>query len=199
MINSGNLRFNGKLNYQNGLRFYFSKQGHVVSFLIDTIGDRKKRIRVTMHPDVNHERAHVHINMHDASISIDTCEVIAGDCDNITRKIICDWINKHREDLLDLWEIVKRGQPYKPAVERIRHARSFKEYGFIGKEPRRKTFVGNVTIWHHDDITQELNADGTLTIISEGDLFVGLPTDFHEGNIIFESVNGEVYRGKVNI
>lgn len=110
MINSGNLRFNGKLNYQNGLLFYFSNQGHVVSFLISTIGDRKRKVKVTMHSDVNQERAHVHINNHGASIAIDTCEVLAGDCDNRTRRTIGDWINKNREDLLDLWEIVKSGQ-----------------------------------------------------------------------------------------
>lgn len=199
MINSGNLRFNGKLNYQNGLLFYFSNQGHVVSFLISTIGNRKRKVKVTMHSDVNHERAHVHINDHGASIAIDTCEVLAGDCDNRTRRTIGDWINKNREDLLDLWEIVKSGQSYRPVLERIRSNRSFDEYGFSGEEPRRKTVVGNVTVWHNKDIIQKRNANGTQTVISDGDLFIGIPANFQEGNIIFESMNGIVHRRRLNI
>ena len=41
-----------------------------------------------MHPDINHDRPHVHIGQHDASIAIDTEELLAGDCDKRTLSTI---------------------------------------------------------------------------------------------------------------
>lgn len=58
MIDVRSLKIGGRqLNRQNGLVFYFTGHGHVVSFLIDVIKDKKRQIRVTMEPDVNHEEA----------------------------------------------------------------------------------------------------------------------------------------------
>jgi len=67
MIDERKIRYNGKLNYQNGLLFYFSGNRHIISFLVRKIDDGKNLIRVTMHPDHNHGRPHVHINEHNAS------------------------------------------------------------------------------------------------------------------------------------
>lgn len=100
MIDIRRLRFDGKFNYHNGLRFYFKRHGHVISFLVQEIGDRKRKIKVTMHPDPNHDRAHVHIGEHGASFALDTGELLAGECDNRTRQSVQKWIHEHKEDLL---------------------------------------------------------------------------------------------------
>lgn len=121
MIDVERLRFDGKLNYQEGLSFYFSREGHVISFLVKTVWNKKKSIRVTMQQDVNHHRAHVHINDHDATIAIDNGEKLAGKCDGRTLAAVQEWIGEHREALQELWDITKAGtEDYRPYVERIR-------------------------------------------------------------------------------
>ena len=121
MIDPRNLKYDGRQrNHQNGLIFYFTRQGHVLSFLIDVIGDRKRKIKVTMHPDINHGRAHVHIDEHGASFAVDNGELIVGNCDSKTRKMMKNWIARHREDLLQLWDTIKKGERYQPVVERIK-------------------------------------------------------------------------------
>lgn len=119
MIVVKKLRYKGKLNYQNGLSFYFKAQGRVISFYVANVYDKKKKLKVTMQPDPNHKRAHVHIDKHDASFAIDTGELLAGQCDNKTCGMVGEWINKHRQDLLELWDIAKKGADYKPMVEKI--------------------------------------------------------------------------------
>lgn len=185
------LRLDGKLNYHKGLSFSFSRHNHVISFLIDTIGDRKKMIRVTMQPDINHERPHVHIGNHGASIAIDTGELLAGDCDNRTLATVQDWIYRHRRDLQELWNLVKGGGQYEQAVERIRRDLSFRDYGFRGEEPREMTVIRGVKIWHNGEIIIE-NESNRIIVVCEGDIFVGLPSNFSEGSMTFEAVNGEV-------
>lgn len=184
-------RLNGKLNYHNGLSFSFSRHNHVISFLIDTIGDRKKKIRVTMQPDINHERPHVHIGQHGASIAIDTGELLAGDCDIRTLATIRDWINRHRRDLQELWDLAKGSGHYEQAVERIRRDLSFRDFGFRGDEAEVMTEINGVKIWHNGEIV--IDRDGnTIIVVCEGDMYVGLPSDFTEGSMTFEAVDGEV-------
>ena len=123
MIDHGKLRFNGKLNSQSGLHFYFTKHGFAVSFLIDTISDKRKTIKVTMEKDPNHKCPHVHIaqqKIHQASFDVKTGELIVGKCDNRTQEKVGDWIKKHRKDLLQLWDVIQEGKDYKPIVEKIR-------------------------------------------------------------------------------
>lgn len=191
MINVSELRFDGKFNYQNGLLFYFSKQGRVISFLIQEIGDRKRRIRVTMQPDRNHERPHVHINDHGVSFAIDTGELLAGKCETRTQRAVEKWIERHRSDLLELWEIVKAGRDYRPKVERIRRDEEFGEYGFKGIKPESFILIDDVKIWYDGKITQEKD-ENNKKIISEGNMFVGLPNNYQEGRMIFESLKGSV-------
>lgn len=193
MIDVRKLKYDGRqLNHQDGLVFYFTEQGHVVNFLIDIIGDRKCKVRVTMQPDINHARPHVHINEHGASFAIDTGQLLAGDCDGKTQGLIRNWIGRHREDLLELWDIAKRGGNYQPVVERIQRARSFEDFGFQGKEPQHKTVIGKVIVWHNDEIVKERNADGSITVIGVGDMYVGLPNNYQEGSMHFETLQGEV-------
>lgn len=103
MIDIGNLKYDGRQrNHQNGLTFYFTKKCQMLSFLIDVVDDKKRKIKVTMHPDINHDRPHVHINEHGASFAVDTGELLAGNCDNNTRRLIENWIARHRDDLNQL-------------------------------------------------------------------------------------------------
>lgn len=79
MINTRTIKYDGRQrNHQNGLTFYFTRQGQVLNFLIDFIGDRKRKVKVTMHADVNHGRPHVHIGDHGASFAVDNGELLVG-------------------------------------------------------------------------------------------------------------------------
>ena len=54
MIDIRKLKVNGKFNYQNGLSFYYKDHGRFISFYIDDIPVRRRKIKVTMQPDSNH-------------------------------------------------------------------------------------------------------------------------------------------------
>lgn len=107
MIDFSKIRFDGELNVQNGLSFYVSIRPRIVSFLIETIGVRKRKIRVTILQELNHDRPHVHLDGHKASFAIDNGELLAGHCDNLTQLTIRRWIRRHRSDLLQLWKYVQ--------------------------------------------------------------------------------------------
>lgn len=194
MIDIRFLKYDGRQrNYQNGLTFYFTRQGHVLNFLIDVVGDRKRKIKVTMHPDSNHVRAHVHLDGHSASFAVDNGELIAGNCDTKIRKLIGNWIIRHQEDLFQLWDIIKRGEKrYQSIVENIRLERSFEEWDFKGKEPRYKNVIDEAAIWHNDKLLTEKKEDGNIIVIGTGDIFVGVPADYPEGYITIVSLDGKV-------
>ena len=192
MFDIRRLRFDGKFNYQNGLRFYFSRHGHVISFLVQEIGDRRRKIRVRMEPDVNHERPHMHIDEHNASFDVNTGELMEGECDVQTRQAVQNWILRHKGDLLELWDIAKAGIDYRPYVRRIREGKDFTDFGFKGKKPDTCTIIERVKIWYEGELIQEVDYDNVNHVISEGDMFVGLPEEFLEGRMIFESLNGKV-------
>lgn len=193
MIEISNLKYDGRQrNHQNGLTFYFTKHCQMLSFLIDVVGDRKRKIKVTMHPDINHDRAHIHINEHGASFAVDTGELLAGDCDNKTRMLIENWITRHRDDLYQLWDIVKRGGDYKPAVKKIRLDKCFEECGFRGEEPRYKSIIDRAVIWHNDEVLTERQNNGSVLVIGGGDMFVFLPAGYSDDCFTFESLSGSV-------
>lgn len=192
MFDIRRLRFDGKFNYQNGLRFYFSRHGHVISFLVQEIGDRRRKIRVRMEPDVNHERPHMHIDEHNASFDVNTGELMEGECDVQTRQAVQNWILRHKGDLLELWDIAKASIDYRPYVRRIREGKDFTDFGFKGKKPDTCTIIERVKIWYEGELIQEEDYDNVNHVISEGDMFVGLPEEFLEGRMIFESLNGKV-------
>ena len=165
MIDIGNLKYDGRQrNHQNGLTFYFTKKCQMLSFLIDVVDDKKRKIKVTMHPDINHDRPHVHINEHGASFAVDTGELLAGNCDNNTRRLIENWIARHRDDLNQLWNIIKRGGIYKPAVIKIRRDKSYEECGFTGREPRNTTIFDGIVIWHNDELLKEHQNNGSVLV-----------------------------------
>lgn len=192
MIDIRRLRFDGKFNYQSGLRFYFTRHGHVVSFLVQEIGDRKRKIRVRMEPDVNHERPHVHIDEHGASFDVKTGELMEGKCDARTQHTMREWILRHRKDLLELWDIVKRGRDYRPHVKRIQEDKDFADYGFKGEEPENYIAIDGVKIWYDGELIQEVDAKNVRHIATEGNMYVVLPEGYQEGSMTFESVNGKV-------
>lgn len=173
MIEVSDLKYDGRQrNHQNGLTFYFTKHCHMLSFLIDVVKDRKRKIKVTMHPDINHDRAHIHINEHGASFAVDTGELLAGGCDTKTRLLIENWITRHRDDLYQLWDIVKRGGDYQPSVKKIKLDKSFEESRFRGKKPRFKTIIDGAVIWHNDELLKERFNNGSTLVIGAGDMYV---------------------------
>ena len=113
----------------------------------------KPRIKVRMEPDVNHERAHVHINEHNASFDVNTGELMEGECDVRTRQTVQNWILRHKGDLLELWDIAKVGIDYRPYVRRIREDKDFTDFGFKGTKPDTCTIIERVKI--EDQLTGE--------------------------------------------
>lgn len=193
MIDPRSLKYDGRQrNHLNGLTFYFTRQGHVLIFLIDVIGDKKRKIKVTIHPDINHGRAHVHIDEHGASFAVDNGELLAGNCDANTRKLMENWIARHRGDLLQLWDIIKRGGEYQPAVERIRHKKTFDDFGFRGDEPRYKSVIDGVIVWHNENLLVERDEEGKVLAMGEGDLYVVIPEDYPDGHITIVPLEGDL-------
>lgn len=191
MIDVENLKYDGRQrNHQNGLTFYFTRQANVLSFLIDTVEDKRRKIKVKMYHEINHDRPHVHIDGHDATFAVDTGDLLAGECDNKTRKLIGNWIARHRDDLLQLWEIVIRGEVYQPVVERIQRSRNNWEYHFRGAEPRYKTVIDDVIVWHNDKILIERNNNGGVLVVGVGDLFVVFPANYPRDHIVFDLLEG---------
>jgi len=193
MIDVRKIHYNGKLNYQNGLLFYFSGNRRIVSFLVRKIDDGKNWIRITMHPDRNHGRPHVHINEHDASFAIDTGELLAGKCDTKTNERIGNWIRLHRGDLKQLWDIAKSGGRYEPIVERIQKDLDFEEFGFKCKEPKHKERVQGVLIWHNEKFTCKYQED-SIEITCEGNMYIGVPKGVDDSHIVYISKYGDVVK-----
>ena len=196
MIDINIIRFNGKLNFQDGLCFYFTNGMHTVSFLIQEIGDRKRKIKVSMHPDFNHGRPHVHINGHDASIAIDNGELLAGDCETRSLKIVQEWIKKHRSNLQVLWNVAKNGKDYRPLVNAVQHDITFNSFGFNGTEPGNHDIVDGVMIWYDGELELKIDEkEDVKYATTKGDMYVGLPVNYKGGKIKFNSVNGNVRYG----
>ena len=101
------------------------------------------------------------------------------------------WIARHRGALLELWEIVKGGGRYEQAVERIRRDLNYRDFGFRGEEPEMMTEIHGVKIWHTGELVVDREGN-IIIVVCDGDMFVGLPSDFTEGSMKFESVDGEI-------
>lgn len=193
MINTRTIKYDGRQrNHQNGLTFYFTRQGQVLNFLIDFIGDRKRKVKVTMHADVNHGRPHVHIGDHDASFAVDNGELLVGNCDAKTRKLMKNWIVRHKEDLLQLWDTIKRGERYQSIVQRISRDKSFEAFGFSGVEPQYRTEIDGTVIWQKEELLVEHEEDGRVLVIGTGDIYVGIREDYPEDFITVVSIDGKV-------
>ncbi len=92
---------------------------------------------------------------------------------------------------MKLWEIAKAGRDYRPRVDRIRQDKSFEECGFKGEEPEMKVIDG-VKIWYEGEITAGRNYNGIIEVTSEGSMYVGLPSDYKDGSMVFQSIEGKV-------
>ena len=55
--------------------------------------------------DAEHNPPHVHASYGDykVSISISNCKIIKGKFPNKAYKLVCEWIEIHRKELLDMW------------------------------------------------------------------------------------------------
>lgn len=126
MIDHSKLKYDGKTNSINGIRYRYSSVSNSlsfygISFLVASVPSKRKFVKVTMHADVNHERAHIHVGDHDASFAIDDGSLLVGQCDSKVQADVERWIRNHREDLLELWDTIKDGRPRDEIIERIRN------------------------------------------------------------------------------
>lgn len=196
MIDFSRIRFD-ELNVQNGLRFFVSRNPRSVCLRIETIGVGRRRISVTIFQEPNHYRPHVHFDGHSASFAIDNGELLAGHCDAMSQRSIGRWICKHRPDLIQLWDYVQQGGDYQTTLESIRRDKDFEDFGFKGQVPKHKKEVQGVLIWYNGALTIDKDKDGTIKVVCNGDLFVGVPYGVEDGGITFESRNGKLQKKRI--
>lgn len=126
MIDYHRLKYDGRTNSINGIRYRYSSltnslSFYGISFLVANVSAKKKNVKVTMHADVNHERAHVHVGDHEASFAIDDGSLLVGQCDSKVQRDVETWINNHRTDLLALWDTIKDGKPRDELIKKIKN------------------------------------------------------------------------------
>ena len=88
-----------------------SEKGSSIGFLLKEFVN----VKVKMYQE-NHNKPHIHIDIgkryHVASIAIEDQEVLAGSIKPKHKKVINQWIDRNKENLLIIWENVKKGQNY---------------------------------------------------------------------------------------
>jgi hypothetical protein len=83
-------------------------------------------MKLRMSPDKNHFRAHLHIDYgkelrHAASYAVDTGERLVGSVEKSERdKAIKGWIETNRDELLCLWEDLRKGGDGTEFVARLK-------------------------------------------------------------------------------
>ena len=68
---------------------------------------------------------------------------------------------------------------------------NYRDFGFRGEEPEMMTEIHGVKIWHTGEIVVDREGN-IIIVVCDGDMFVGLPSDFTEGSMKFEVVDGEI-------
>jgi hypothetical protein len=58
-----------------------------------------------------HYTPHIHVECaeHEAAISLDDIEILAGDLPKNKLRLVAAWIEIHREDLMNNWLLLQRG------------------------------------------------------------------------------------------
>ena len=61
-----------------------------------------------------HHTPHIHVECaeHEAAISLEDFEVLAGDLPKNKLRLVEAWIEIHREDLMNNWRLLQRGQKH---------------------------------------------------------------------------------------
>ena len=80
--------------------------------LVEQLIKKFVNVKVKMYKE-NHNRPHVHIDIgnsnHNASICIKTSEILVGSVKKKYLKIISNWIEKNRDNLLKVWNSMQEG------------------------------------------------------------------------------------------
>ena len=75
-------------------------------------------IVIWMYHDEAHHRGRPHFHASysgdEASIEIDTLEVLAGQLPRRARRLVVEWATEHREELERNWELARAAQPLEP-------------------------------------------------------------------------------------
>ncbi len=94
---------------------------------------------------------------------------------------------------------MNKGQPYDSVVKKIRLDRPFEDFKFDGEEPTRCDIINGVKVWYNGNLTKLSTSEQLSKIISEGDIYIGAPSDFKDGSIEFESKSGKVQIRKIEL
>lgn len=89
-----------------------SNRRSTIPGLLELLIFKKPEIEFRMEYD-NHKKPHFHLNIgketHVASISIINPEIIVGNLPNKYRSIVFEWASKNEENLLRIWDALKKG------------------------------------------------------------------------------------------
>jgi len=187
-VDISKIKYDGSLNSIDGLFFYYSRGNGTFCFLIQTIGGRRK-IKIEMQPDINHQRPHIHIENHKASFAIDNGEILCGKCRNSREeKVIRQWISDHRHDLIQLWNVVSSGQDRADSINTLRSRWQYGGVFFNGEKPAHTTKIGDIIIWHDSELSDPFDVYGKKIYKSKGNICVFIPSN---SNLDFEFISEE--------
>lgn len=87
---------------------------------------KKQNLKVKMYQEANHREPHVHIDYgkqnHTACFAIRDNRMLVGNLDRKYEKTIAEWINNHRDDLVELWTTAQSGGQVHELIVGIRNA-----------------------------------------------------------------------------
>jgi hypothetical protein len=80
-------------------------------------------ITIWMYHDEIHHRGRPHFHAtyagDEASIDLETLEILAGELPPRARRLVAEWAQAHRDELRENWELARAHQPVRP-IEPLR-------------------------------------------------------------------------------
>ncbi len=170
----------GRRNQYLDLVFIIQKRGrfYILSFLVEELHNRNSSpLKITMMPDKNHTRPHIHIGKrhqsHISSIALDgTFLVDSHILSRKERQQILNWISQHKKTLYELWDCIKEGRDYSESLIIVKETWEYEEIVYNGKKPGKEIDIEGVRIWYNGDL-QTIHLDnGKIKVICNDDVCV---------------------------
>lgn len=198
MINIHLIRYDGSINHQSGLDFYYIRESHCFCILIRRAQPDDFPFTITIQPDrVEHNEPHVHvtpidapqrrISPHGVSFSINNPRLLAGELSSREKSIVTRWIDSHKGDLLILWDVLLNGKDYTVPLKNVQTRWEEGGVFFDGEKPSKsKVIEGNITVWFNGSLSDPtLSDDGKVCYKCSQDICILRPNVGDYSNIVF--------------
>lgn len=200
MIDINLIRYDGSINHQSGLDFYYVRGSHCFCILIREAQPGVFPYKITIQPDrVEHNEPHVHvtpfnapqrdIGHHGVSFSINNPRLLAGARKLSSREetFVISWINSHQSDLITLWNILLNGKDYTEPLKRVQTRWEEGGVFFDGEKPSKsKVIEGKIKVWFNGSLSDPtLSDDGKVCYKCSQDICILRPNVGDYSNIVF--------------